>query len=61
MVPPRLRNILYILLSTLVVSGIVPASRCKVRGFKPGRKNPEHKSPGKGFKLGNQGLRFQAR
>ena len=49
--------------------GNVLASRSKVRGFKPGwgrwifsgRKNPEHKSSGRDFKLGIRSLRFQAR
>ena len=48
--------------------GNVLASRSKVRGFKPGwgrsifseRKNPEHKSSGRDFKLGVPSLRFQA-
>ena len=32
-----------------------------VDGFLSGRKNPEHKSSGKDFKLGVLSLRFQAR
>ena len=49
--------------------GNVIASRSKIRGFKPGwvwrifsgRKNPEHKSSGRDFKLGVPSLRFHAR
>ena len=50
--------------------GHVLASRCKVRGFKPGwgrwifsgrKKNSEHKSSRRDFKLGVPSLRFQAR
>ena len=49
--------------------GNVLASRSKVRGFQPdwgrwifsGRKNPEHKSSRRDFKLGIPSLRFQAR
>ena len=33
----------------------------EVNGFFSGRKNPEHKSSGRDFKLGVQSLRFQAR
>ena len=33
----------------------------KVDGFFSGLKNPEHKSSGRGFKLGVPSLRFQAR
>ena len=47
----------------------IMCSRSKVRGFKSGRgrwifsgrKNPEHKSSGRDFKLGVPRLRFQAR
>ena len=49
--------------------GNVLASRSEIRGFKSGwgrwiisgRKNPEHKSFGRDFKLGVPSLRFQAR
>ena len=33
----------------------------EVNGFFSGRKNPEHKSSGRDFKLGVPSLRFQAR
>ena len=33
----------------------------EVVGFFPGRKNPEHKSSGRNFKLRVPGLRFQVR
>ena len=68
------RSNLHLILTTLTnrsrwSRGNVLSSRSKVRGFKsdwgrwifPGRKNPEHKSSGRDFKLGVPSLRFQAR
>ena len=64
----RLRRILKKWISSWP-RGNVLHSRSKVRGFKPGRgrwifsgrKNPEHKSSGRDFKLEVPNLRFLAR